>query len=130
MRRRENSCNAHKDIPLWLLCFYKTILVPFGRRDFLNSIKERIIPMETRIALIGIIVENTDAAPKLNCILHEYSQYIVGRMGIPYMKRNISVISVVVDAPNDIISSISGKLGMLPHVNIKTLYSKVPPQEG
>lgn len=84
--------------------------------------------METRIALIGIIVENTDAALKLNAILHEYRQYIVGRMGIPYMKRHISVISIVVDAPNDVISSISGKIGMLPQVNIKTLYSKAPPQ--
>jgi len=83
--------------------------------------------METRIALIGIIVENADAVEKLNSILHEYRQYIVGRMGIPYMKRHISVISVVVDAPNDVISSISGKLGMLPHINIKTLYSKAPP---
>jgi len=82
--------------------------------------------METRIALIGIIVENKDAAPKLNSILHEYSQYMVGRMGIPYQKRNISVISIVVDAPNDVISALSGKLGMLPHVSIKTLYSKVP----
>jgi len=102
--------------------------VPFRCKDFLNCVKERKMPMETRIALIGIIVENADAAPKINAILHEYRQYIVGRMGIPYMKRNISVISVVVDAPNDVISSISGKLGMLPHVNIKTLYSKVPPQ--
>ena len=83
--------------------------------------------MDTRIALIGIIVENADAAPKLNSILHEYRQYIVGRMGIPYQKRNISVISIVLDAPNDVISALSGKLGMLPHVNIKTLYSKVPP---
>jgi putative iron-only hydrogenase system regulator len=83
--------------------------------------------MDTRIALIGIIVENTDAALELNSILHEYRTYIVGRMGIPYQKRKISVISVVVDAPNDVISALSGKLGMLPHVNIKTLYSKVPP---
>ncbi len=83
--------------------------------------------MDTRIALIGIIVENTDAVEELNSILHEYRMYIVGRMGIPYQKRKISVISVVVDAPNDVISALSGKLGMLPHVNIKTLYSKVPP---
>jgi putative iron-only hydrogenase system regulator len=84
--------------------------------------------METRIALIGIIVENTDSAPRLNSILHEYGEYIVGRMGVPYHKRHISVISVVVDAPNDVISAISGKLGMLPGVNTKTIYSKVPPQ--
>lgn len=83
--------------------------------------------MDTRIALIGIIVENTDSAERLNSILHEYRQYIVGRMGIPYPKRQISVISIVVDAPNDLISALSGKLGMLPNISIKTLYSKVPP---
>ena len=83
--------------------------------------------METRIALIGIIVENTDAAPQLNSILHEYREYIVGRMGVPYLKRHISVISIVVDAPNDVISALSGKLGMLPNVNTKTIYSKAIP---
>lgn len=84
--------------------------------------------METRIALIGIIVENTDAAPKINSILHEYGEYIVGRMGVPYHKRDISVISVVIDAQNDVISALSGKLGMIPGVNTKTIYSKVTPQ--
>ena len=82
--------------------------------------------MEKRIALIGIIVENTDAVEKINSILHEYGEYMVGRMGIPYPKRHISVISIIVDAPNDVISALSGKLGMLPHVNTKTVYSKVP----
>lgn len=81
--------------------------------------------METRIAIIGIIVENSDSIEKLNATLHEYSDYIVGRMGIPYKKRHIQVISVVMDAPNDVISALSGKLGMLPNVNIKTVYSKV-----
>ena len=82
--------------------------------------------METRIALIGIIVENKDATERINAVLHEYGDYIVGRMGIPYPKRQVSVISVVVDAPNDVISALSGKLGMVPHVNIKTVYSKLP----
>ena len=81
--------------------------------------------MENRIALIGIIVEDKEAVQRLNEVLHEYGEFIVGRMGIPYHKRNISVISVVVDAPNDVISALSGKLGMVPHVNIKTVYSKV-----
>lgn len=81
--------------------------------------------MENRIALVGIIVEDKDAVQRLNEVLHEYGEFIVGRMGIPYHKRNISVISVVVDAPNDVISALSGKLGMVPHVNIKTVYSKV-----
>ncbi len=81
--------------------------------------------MESRIALIGVIVENTESAEKLNAILHEYGQYIIGRMGVPHAKYGISVISIVLDAPNDIISALSGKLGMLPHVSAKTIYSKV-----
>ena len=81
--------------------------------------------METRIALIGIVVENKESARRINEILHEYGEYVIGRMGLPYPKRNISVISIVLDAPNDIISALSGKLGMIPQVNIKTVYSKV-----
>lgn len=84
--------------------------------------------MDTRIALIGIVVENKDSVEKLNAILHDYGEYIVGRMGIPYPKRQVSIISIVVDAPGDIISALSGKLGMVPQVNIKTVYSKVAPQ--
>lgn len=81
--------------------------------------------METRIALIGIIVEDMESVEKLNTILHEYSQYIIGRMGVPHLKRGISVISIVLDASNDVISALSGKLGMLPQINVKTIYSKV-----
>jgi putative iron-only hydrogenase system regulator len=81
--------------------------------------------MESRIALIGIIVENTESTEEINALLHEYGTYIIGRMGIPYHKRNVSVISVFIDAPADVISSLSGKLGMLPDVSIKTVYSKV-----
>ena len=81
--------------------------------------------METRLALIGIVVENNESAKRLNDVLHEYGEYIVGRMGIPYRKRGISVISVVVDAPGDIISALAGKLGMIPDVSIKTVYSKL-----
>lgn len=82
--------------------------------------------MDTRIALIGIIVENNDEAQKINDLLHEYGQYIIGRMGVPYRQKGVSVISVVMDAPNNIISALSGKLGMLPHVSAKTVYSKLP----
>ena len=82
--------------------------------------------METRIALIGIIVENKESTPKLNEILHEYGEYIIGRMGIPYPRKNVAVISVVLDAPNDVISALSGKLGMLPGVTAKTVTSKAP----
>lgn len=84
--------------------------------------------METRIALIGIIVENPESVESLNAILHDYSEFIIGRMGIPYKQRNISVISVIVDAPTDVISALSGKLGMLPNVNAKIVYSKLPSQ--
>ena len=80
--------------------------------------------METRIALIGIIVEDINATEKLNSILHEYGEYIIGRMGIPYREKKISVISIVVDATNDVISSLSGKLGMIKGINVKTMYSK------
>lgn len=80
--------------------------------------------MDTRIALIGIIVEDTNDIEKLNTILHEYGQYIIGRMGIPYRQKNVNVISVVIDASNDVISSLSGKLGMIKGINVKTVYSK------
>lgn len=81
--------------------------------------------METRVALIGIIVENLESVDRLNDILHSYRSYIIGRMGIPYSKKNISVISVVIDASNNVISALSGKLGMLEGVSIKTIYSNV-----
>lgn len=85
--------------------------------------------MDTRIAVIGIIVENPASVDKLNAILHEYSQYIIGRMGIPYRERCISIISIVMDAPNEVISALSGKIGMLPNVSAKTVYSKLPTAE-
>ena len=79
--------------------------------------------METRVAVIGIIVEKPEASARLNEILHEYSTYIIGRMGIPYRQRGISVISVVIDAPQDAISAMSGKLGRLDGVTAKAAYS-------
>ncbi len=82
--------------------------------------------METRVALIGIIVENAESVEKINELLHKSRKYVIGRMGIPYSKKNISIISIVVDAPPDVISALSGKLGMLPGVSTKTIYSKVP----
>lgn len=80
--------------------------------------------MDTRIALIGIIVEDMNSTDKINSILHEYSQYMVGRMGIPYREKGVGIISVVIDATNDVISSLSGKLGMVQGINVKTMYSK------
>lgn len=81
--------------------------------------------MEHRIAQIGIIVENPDATQSINNILHEYAEYIIGRMGIPYRPHNLCIISVVLDASPNIISTISGKLGMLPGINVKTIHSKI-----
>lgn len=69
--------------------------------------------MDTRIAVIAIIVENMDSADELNRILHEYRSYVIGRMGIPYREKKLSLISVAVDAPNSVISAITGKLGNL-----------------
>ncbi len=81
--------------------------------------------METRVAIIGIIVENTESVQKLNNILHEYGEYIFGRMGIPYKEKKINVLSVAIDAPQDVISSLSGKIGKLDGISVKTAYSNV-----
>ena len=81
--------------------------------------------MENRVALIGIIVENMDSTEKINELLHQYAARIVGRMGVPYHKRNVSIISVVLDAPQNEISTLSGKLGMLHGVSTKTVYAKL-----
>ena len=80
--------------------------------------------MENRIALLGIIVENKEVTDRLNDILHEYADYVVGRMGLPYRERGISIISVVLDAPESAVSALSGKLGMLEGVSVKAVYSK------
>ncbi len=80
--------------------------------------------METRVALLGIIVENPDSVEQLNALLHEYRQYVIGRMGVPYKAKDISVISIAVDAPQDTISALSGKIGRLEGVTAKTIYSK------
>ena len=85
--------------------------------------------METRVAVMSIIVENPDAVEKLNGFLHEYGEYIIGRMGIPYRKRKVSIISIALDAPQNTISSLAGKIGSLTGVSVKTAYSSVINQE-
>ncbi|MBR5613777.1 MAG: iron-only hydrogenase system regulator [Clostridia bacterium] len=80
--------------------------------------------METRIAIIGIIINDLNSSEEINRILHDYSEYIVGRMGIPYKEKNLSVMSIVLDASSDIIGAVSGKLGMIPDISVKTVYSK------
>lgn len=81
--------------------------------------------MESRIAIIGIFVYELERANEVNDILHEYSQYVIGRMGIPYKDKQVSVISVIIDGPNDVIGALTGKIGMVAGVSVKTLYSKV-----
>lgn len=85
--------------------------------------------METKLALIGIIVEDWSQVEKVNNLLHEYGKYIIGRMGIPHTEKHVNIISIVIDAENDIISALSGKLGMLDGINTKTLYAKVSSNE-
>lgn len=80
--------------------------------------------MEKRIAIIGIIVEEHHSVEQINTLLYDYSEYIIGRMGIPYRSCDVSIISIVLDAPVDVISSLSGKLGMLPGVSAKSVCSK------
>ena len=81
--------------------------------------------METRVAVMGIIVEESSAVESLNALLHQYADYIIGRMGIPYRKRGVSIVSIAIDAPQDVISALSGKIGKLQGVSVKTAYSNV-----
>ena len=80
---------------------------------------------ENKVAIIGIIVEKAESVDALNVLLHEFRQYIIGRMGIPYHQKNISVISIVLDAPQNTISALSGKIGQIPGISAKTALSKV-----
>ena len=83
-----------------------------------------VINMEMRVALLGIIIEDTEEVGKLNRILHDYAEYIIGRMGIPYNKKKMNVISIVMDAPENQISALSGKIGMLKGITSKVIYGK------
>ncbi len=74
---------------------------------------------------MSVLVYNSDSANQINDLLHKFAEYIIGRMGIPYREKGVSIISIVLDAPNDVIGSLSGKIGMLPEVTVKTVYSKV-----
>ncbi len=81
--------------------------------------------MEKRIAVVSIIVYDNEASTPLNALLHDYAEYMIGRMGVPYKEKGVSVISVVMDAPQDITGALSGKIGMLKNVSVKTVYAKV-----
>ena len=80
--------------------------------------------METRRAVLSIIVEDRESSAAMNEVLHQYGEYIIGRMGIPYKQKGISLISVAIDAPNEIISALTGKLGNIPGLTAKAAYSK------
>jgi len=82
------------------------------------------VEQETRIVVISIIVEDKNMVSEINQLLHEYGEFIIGRMGLPYEKKGVNIISVIVDAPMDKISALSGKLGRLPGISAKALYSK------
>lgn len=84
----------------------------------------REVPMNTRVAVIGIIVEKEESVPLLNAVLHEYGPHIIGRMGVPYRAKNINIISIAIDAPQDIINAMSGKIGKLDGVSATIAYSK------
>ncbi len=79
--------------------------------------------METRIAVMGIIVEDTNSVEQLNAVLHEYGSYIIGRMGIPYRDRSVNIVSIAIDAPQDVTSALAGKIGAIDGVAVKTAYS-------
>ena len=81
--------------------------------------------METRIAVMGIIVEDPDSVMALNDLLHDYAPYIIGRMGIPYREKDINILSIAIDAPQNTIAALSGKIGSLPGISVKTAYSGV-----
>ena len=81
--------------------------------------------METRVACITIIIENAEYVEKMNALLHDAAQYIIGRMGIPYREKGISIISIAIDAPQDLTSELSGKIGRLDGVTVKTTYANI-----
>lgn len=81
--------------------------------------------MDTRVAVMSIIVENADAVEKINMILHEHGEFIIGRMGIPYRKRGVNIIAIALDAPQNTISALAGKIGALRGISVKTAYSGI-----
>ena len=83
--------------------------------------------METRIAVMGSLVEYPDQVERLNALLHDYGPYIIGRMGIPYREKNVHIISIAIDAPQDVTAALSGKIGSLEGISVKTAYSRSLP---
>ena len=81
--------------------------------------------MQTRVAVMAIIVDKADSVEKLNAVLHEFGEYIIGRMGLPYRARHVNILSVAIDAPQDVINALSGKIGRLDGIGAKTVYSNI-----
>lgn len=81
--------------------------------------------MQTRVAVMAIIVDKADSVEKLNAVLHEFGEYIIGRMGLPYRVRHVNILSVAIDAPQDVISALAGRLGNIVGISVKTAYSNV-----
>jgi hypothetical protein len=94
-------------------------------KKLFNIDRRRMLGMEKRVALLSIIVDEKDSVEKLNALLHEYGEFIIGRMGIPYKRREINIISIAMDAPQDTTSELAGKIGKLEGVNVKTSFSGV-----
>lgn len=119
--------DGHARIPLLTcVCKIEFVIMP---ADFW-IVRKRMIRkgggrMKTRVATLSIIVEDTSSVEKLNALLHEYGEYIIGRMGLPYRKCGIHIISVAIDAPQDVINALSGKIGKVPGVNSKIAFSSV-----
>lgn len=112
-----------KDPVIMRFIYLLAMTVSFGMQSFFCT--ERSKPMETRVAIIGILVEDQDSVESINAILHRYGSYILGRMGIPYREKNVNIISIAIDAPQDIINTLSGEIGKLKGVSAKTAYSRL-----
>lgn len=113
-----------QEIPLNFLCNNKRSVKDATRCPGKIKMEDFTMNEPTRIALIGIIIEQADAVEPVNKTLHKYSEYIVGRMGIPYRERDINIISVVLDAPEKTISTLSGQLGMIHGATVKSMFTK------
>ncbi len=94
------------------------------QEERMEELEKTAAKRETRVALVGIIVEDREAAARINGLLHEYGDCIIGRMGIPYREKKMNIISVVLDAPQEVINALSGKLGMIPGVSSRCLYGR------
>ncbi len=101
---------------------YRPVAIPFCR--FLSVVGRDFFMSENRLAVISIIVENRERSPQINALLSDFGNYIVGRMGIPYKEKNVAVLCVVIDAPAEIINTLTGRIGMLSGVAAKTVMSK------